>query len=88
MTQHCGLQGNVSDFRKCVWPIKISPFVSFLYWRMDSHTEPHVCRCSLLYVKKLSQAALAGDMPEPRTLIGAWKEMLEIRREQIKNPNY
>ena len=42
----------------------------------------------LANVKKLSQAALAGDMPEPRTLIGAWKEMLEIRREQIKNPNY
>ena len=38
-------------------------------------------------LKKLSQA-IAHDMPEPRTLIGAWREMLEIRRQQIRTPNY
>ena len=38
-------------------------------------------------LKKLS-LAIAHDMPEPRTLIGAWREMLEIRRQQIRTPNY
>ena len=38
-------------------------------------------------LKKLSQA-IVHDMPEPRTLMGAWREMLEIRRQQIGNPNY
>jgi len=88
MTQHCGLQGNVSDFRKCVRSIKLNPFVSFLYWRMNWHTEHHMYAGVPCYnLKKLSQA-IAHDMPEPRTLIGAWREMLEIRRQQIRTPNY
>ena len=88
MTQHCGLREDVSDFRKCVRSIKLNPFVSFLYWRMNWHTEHHMYAGVPCYnLKKLSQA-IAHDMPEPRTLIGAWREMLEIRRQQIRTPNY
>ena len=88
MTQHCGLREDVSDFRKCVRSIKLNPFVSFLYWRMNWHTEHHMYAGVPCYnLKKLSQA-IAHDMPEPRTLIGAWREMLEIRRQQMRTPNY
>ena len=88
MTQHCGLREDVSDFRKCVRAIKLNPFVSFLYWRMNWHTEHHMYAGVPCYnLKKLSQA-IAHDMPQPRTLIGAWREMLEIRRQQMRTPNY
>ncbi len=88
MTQHCGLQGNVSDFRKCVRSITINPFVSFLYWRMNWHTEHHMYAGVPCYnLKKLSQV-IVDDMPEPRTLIGAWREMLAIRKKQVENPGY
>ena len=88
MTQHCGLREDVSDFRKCVRSIKLNPFVSFLYWRMNWHTEHHMYAGVPCYnLKKLSQA-IAHAMPEPRTLIGAWREMLEIRRQQMRTPNY
>jgi len=88
MTQHCGLQGNVPDFRKCVRSITINPFVSFLYWRMNWHTEHHMYAGVPCYnLKKLSQVII-DDMPKPRTLIGAWREMLAIRKKQIANPGY
>lgn len=38
-------------------------------------------------LKKLHQI-VAEDMPKPRTLIGAWKEMLEIKRRQEIDPSY
>ena len=31
---------------------------------------------------------IAHDMPEPRTLIGAWKEMREAWRQQNIDPEY
>ena len=74
MTQHCGLQGNVSDFRKCVRSIRINPVISFLYWRMNWHTEHHMYAGVPCYnLKKLSQI-IADDMPQPRTLLDAWRE--------------
>ena len=88
MTQHCGLQGNVSDFRKCVRSIRINPFTSFLYWRMNWHTEHHMYAGVPCYnLKKLSQI-IADDMPQPRTLLDAWREMLEIQKKQMKDPTY
>jgi len=38
-------------------------------------------------LKKLYQL-VAYDMPKTRTLIGAWKEMLEIKRQQDIDPSY
>ena len=88
MTQHCGLQGNVSDFRKCVRSIRINPVISFLYWRMNWHTEHHMYAGVPCYnLKKLSQI-IADDMPQPRTLLDAWREMLEIQKKQMKDPTY
>lgn len=38
-------------------------------------------------LKKLHRA-VADDMPEPRTLIGAWKEMRGTWKRQQKEPGY
>ena len=38
-------------------------------------------------LKKLSQI-IADDMPQPRTLLDAWREMLEIQKKQMKDPTY
>ena len=88
LTQHCGLRDNVSDFRKCVRSVKLDPLSEFLYWRMNWHTEHHMYAGVPCYnLKKLSRE-IAADMPEPRTLIGAWREMLDIWKRQERNPDY
>lgn len=38
-------------------------------------------------LKKLYHA-VAEDMPEPRTLVGAWREMRETWRRQRTDPEY
>lgn len=85
---HCGLRSNVPDFRKCVRTITLDPFSEFLYWHMNWHLEHHMyaavpcCNLRKLYL------TVADDMPKPRTLVGAWREMRETRRRQQIDPDY
>jgi fatty acid desaturase len=88
MTQHCGLRTNVPDFRKNTRSVKLNPLAEFLYWRMNWHIEHHMYAGVPCYnLKKLSRE-IAGDMPEPRTLLEAWREMGEIWRRQGTDPSY
>jgi len=87
-TQHCGLQNNAPDFRKSVRSIKLNPLASFLYWRMNWHTEHHMYAGVPCYNLKKLACEIADDMPEPRTLRGAWKEMRETWRQQQIDPSY
>jgi fatty acid desaturase len=85
---HCGLRDNVPDFRQCVRTITLDPLSTFLYWRMNWHTEHHMYAGVPCYrLKKLHQE-IASDMPKPRTLIGAWREMRAIWRQQKIDPTY
>ena len=85
---HCGLRDDVPDFRKCVRTITLDPFSSFLYWRMNWHIEHHMFASIPAYnLKKLYQAC-ASDMPKPRTLIGAWREMRQTWHKQREDPSY
>ncbi len=85
---HTGLKDNVPDFRLCVRTITLDPFSSFIYWRMNWHTEHHMFAAVPCYnLRKLSKA-VASDMPEPRTLIGAWREMRQTWKRQQKDPGY
>ena len=88
LPQHCGLQENVSDFRKSVRSMKLNPFVEFLYWHMNWHTEHHMYAGVPCYNLKALHEAVKEDMPVPRTLVGAWREMLDVWREQQINPEY
>jgi fatty acid desaturase len=87
-TQHCGLRGDVPDFRKSVRSITLNPLAEFLYWRMNWHTEHHMYAGVPCYnLQKLSKE-IAQDMPEPRTLRGAWKEMRQTWHQQQTDPSY
>ena len=85
---HCGLRSNVPDFRKCVRTITLDPVSQFLYWNMNWHLEHHMYAAVPCYNLKKLHLAVAGDMPAPRTLIGAWREMRETWRRQQTDPGY
>lgn len=85
---HAGLMDNVDDFRKCCRTIKLDPFSSFIYWRMNWHTEHHMFAAIPCYNLKKLYKAVASDMPKPRTLIGAWREMRQTWKKQKEDPNY
>jgi len=87
-TQHCGLRGDVPDFRKCVRSITLNPLAEFLYWRMNWHTEHHMYAGVPCYNLKKLYKEIAQDMPHPRTLRGAWKEMRQTWQQQQTDPNY
>ena len=85
---HCGLRDNFPDFRLCTRTITLDPLSSFLYWRMNWHMEHHMYAGVPCYnLSKLSRE-IAPDTPEPRTLIGAWREMRETWRRQKVDPSY
>jgi fatty acid desaturase len=87
-TMHTGLRDNVPDFRKCCRTIKLDPFSRFIYWNMNYHAEHHMFAAVPCYnLRKLSKE-IAWDMPAPRTLIGAWREMRMAWRKQQEDPTY
>ena len=88
LTQHCGLRENVPDFRLSVRSIKLNPVAEFLYWRMNWHIEHHMYAGVPCYNLKKLYHEIADDMPEPRTLVGAWQEMREVWRRQQTDPSY
>ena len=88
LPMHCGLRSNVPDFRLCVRSITLDPLSEFLYWRMNWHTEHHMFAAVPCYNLKKLHRAVAHDMPKPRTLIGAWREMRQTWRKQREDPSY
>ena len=88
MTQHCGLMENVPDFRKSVRSMRLNPLFSFLYWRMEWHVEHHMYAGVPCYNLGRLYEEIADDMPEPRSLIGAWREMRMVWKRQKDDPDY
>ena len=61
---------------------------SHTYWYMNFHTEHHMYAAVPCYnLGKLSRE-IADDMPAPRTLSQAWREMLDTYRRQQIDPSY
>ena len=85
---HCGLRSGVADFRTCVRTITLDPVSEFLYWHMNWHLEHHMYAAVPCYNLKRLHRAVARDMPAPRTLLGAWREMRETWRRQQDEPAY
>ena len=88
LPQHCGLRDNVADFRKCTRSMKLDPVTTFLYWRMNWHTEHHMYAGVPCYHLKELAREISADLPAPRTLAGAWREMLRIWNRQLLEPGY
>jgi fatty acid desaturase len=85
---HTGLKDNVDDFRLCVRSITLDPFSHFLYWRMNRHLEHHMFAAVPCYNLKRLSRTVAADMPQPRTLLGAWKEMRMTWKKQQEDPGF
>ena len=68
--------------------MRLNPLFSFLYWRMEWHTEHHMYAGVPCYNLGKLYEEIADDMPEPRTLIGAWREMRMVWRKQKEDPDY
>ena len=88
LPMHCGLRSDVADFRKCVRTITLDPVSEFLYWHMNWHCEHHMFAGVPCYNLRKLHEVVADDMPAPRTLVGAWREMRETWRRQQADPTY
>ncbi len=88
LPQHCGLREDVPDFRKNTRSMSLHPVLEFLYWHMNWHTEHHMYANVPCYNLNALAREIAADMPEPRTLRGAWREMRETWRRQQEDPGY
>jgi fatty acid desaturase len=85
---HTGLRDNVPDFRLCVRTIKLDPLSHFLYWRMNYHTEHHMFAAVPCYNLRKLYKNVAFDMPKPRKLFEAWREMRKTWKKQKEDPGY
>jgi fatty acid desaturase len=68
--------------------ITLDPITTFLYWRMNWHTEHHMFAAVPCYNLARLHREVAFDMPKPRTLIGAWREMRQTWKRQQQEPGY
>ena len=87
-TQHSGLRDNVPDFRLSGRSVRLDPITSFFYWHMEWHIEHHMFAGVPCYRLKRLREEIADDLPEPRSLLGAWREMRAIGKRQRTQPGY
>jgi len=88
LTQHSGMNEDSTDFRKVARSMKLGPFYTFLYWRMNWHCEHHMYAAIPCYNLKKFARVIAWDLPEPLSLWGTWKEVIAVARIQRKDPSY
>jgi len=87
-TQHCGLLENHTDFRKNTRSIKLNPILRFFYWHMNWHAEHHMYAGVPCYNLKALAREIEADMPKPKSLLGAWREMRATWHRQKTDPSY
>ena len=88
-SQHIGLQDNVTDFRLCCRTITLNPFLQFLYWHMNYHTEHHMYAAVPCYNLGRLHRLIRADLPEcPRGLYATWTQIADIFRRQKIDPAY
>jgi len=88
-TQHIGLQDDVADFRLCCRTFTLNPFVEFLYWHMNYHTEHHMYAAVPCYNLGRLHRLIKHDLPPcPQGLVATWKEIIGILKKQYADPEY
>eukprot|EP00928_Gymnodinium_smaydae_P100814 TRINITY_DN9987_c0_g1_i1.p1 TRINITY_DN9987_c0_g1~~TRINITY_DN9987_c0_g1_i1.p1 ORF type:complete len:444 (-),score=65.70 TRINITY_DN9987_c0_g1_i1:286-1437(-) len=87
-TQHMGLRSDIPDYRKNTRTIVLDPVSEFLYWHMNYHIEHHMFAGVPCYNLASLHKEVAHDMPVPRSLLGAWREMRETWRRQQSDPTF
>ncbi len=87
--QHAGLQDAVPDFRLCCRTIILNPFLRFLYFQMNYHTEHHMYPAVPCYNLAKLHRLIKHQMPDcPRGLWATWRQLLSIRKKQLAEPGY
>ena len=87
--QHTGLQDNVPDFRLCCRTIILNPFLEFVYFHMNYHTEHHMYAAVPCYNLKKLHRVIELLLPDcPRGLVTTWREILAIKKKQSVDPGY
>ncbi len=88
-TQHAGLVDNTNDFRLCCRTIYLNPFVQFLYWHMNYHTEHHMYAAVPCYNLGKLHGLIRDDLPScPRGLWQTWRQIITIFQRQKEDPEY
>ena len=88
-TQHVGLRDDVADFRLCCRTFVPNPFVRFLYWHMNYHTEHHMYVGVPCYnLAKLHKLIESDLPPTPHSIIQCWREIAAILIKQKADPTY
>ena len=79
----------MADFRLCCRTVILNPFVSFLYWHMNYHTEHHMYAAVPCYHLGWLHQLIRAQMPRcPKGLVSAWTEIIMIRKKQATDPQY
>ncbi len=87
--QHSGLRDNVPDFRLCCRTITVNPFLEFLYWHMNYHTEHHMYAAVPCYNLPQLHRLIEADLPPcPKGLFQGWKVLAAILKKQKTDPAY
>jgi len=88
-TQHVGLQDHVPDFRLCCRTFTLNPFLRFLYWQMNYHTEHHMYAAVPCYrLPRLHQLVKDDLPPTPHGLVATWRQIAMILKRQENDPDY
>jgi fatty acid desaturase len=88
-TQHTGLMDNTPDYRLACRTIHINPFLRFIYWNMNYHTEHHMYAAVPCYNLPALHEHVKGDLPPSRRgVVAAWREIIMILRRQEVEPGW
>ena len=88
-TQHAGLQDKVPDYRLCCRTILLNPFLRFVYWQMNYHTEHHMYAAVPCYNLGKLHGHIKSDLPHcPVGLRETWGQLSAILQKQQTDPLY
>ena len=88
MTQHTGLKGNVKDHRVTTRSVRLNPIFSFIYWKMEYHVEHHMFPMIPSYNLPKLHEVIKDQLPAPKTLYTAYKDMITAVIKRKKDPSY
>lgn len=83
--QHTGCNANEPDFRKACGSAELPGWVSFLYWRMEYHTEHHMFAGIPCYNLRRFSNAIADQMPPRERTLPRLKRLHGLCREKYGN---
>ena len=87
--QHYGLNSDIPDFRMNTRTFTCSWLPAFYYWNMQYHLEHHMFPAVPFHNLPKLRKAIEHDLP-PAThgLWATWRDMLDLRRRCIADPDY